>query len=71
MRMEAPFKHWYAIVDGGCWYIGNHINRSDAKEQAIKELNVHHSKAGYCIVNREVLEIIFDSIQSSLEKDSK
>jgi hypothetical protein len=66
-----PFKHWYAIVDGGCWYIGYYINKNDAQEAAIKELNVHHSKVGYCIVDRKVLEIIFDSIKFSLENDRK
>ena len=69
--MEAPFKHWYAIVDGGCWYVGMHIEREAAEEQAIREFHVKLSKAGYCIVDREVLEIVFSSIKGCLERDSK
>ena len=53
-----PFKHWYAIVDGGCWYVGYHINREDATAQAIRTCNVHHSNAGYVVVDRQVLQII-------------
>ena len=67
--MEAPFKHWYAIVDGGCWYVGMHLDRETAKEQAIKQFNVQLSKAGYCIVDKVVLEIIFDTIKVCLPKD--
>ena len=66
---NPPFNHWYAIVDGGCWYVGYHITREDAEKQAIRECNVHHSKAGYCIVNRPVLEIIADTIKVCLERD--
>lgn len=69
--MEAPFKHWYAIAGVGCWYIGCHINREDAEEKAIRQFNVHHSKTGYCIVDREVLEVIFDTIKVCLERDKK
>lgn len=68
---NSPFKHWYAIVDGGCWYVGYHINRENAQEQAIDQFNVHFSKAGYCIVDRDVLEIIYNTIKTCLEKDSK
>ncbi len=66
--MEAPFKHWYAIVDGGCWYVGKHTNRDTAEEQAIREFHVKLSKAGYCIVDRDILEIIYDTIKVRLEK---
>lgn len=66
-----PFKHWYAIVNYGCWYVGYHINKEDAEKQAIKEFHVQLSKAGYCIVPREVLEIISDVIKTCLERDSK
>ena len=66
-----PFKHWYAIVDGGCWYVGHHINRDDAQAQAIKELNVHHSKAGYVVVDRFALQIIADCINDRLRKDKE
>ncbi len=69
--VNPPFKHWYAIVDGGCWYVGYHIDRISAEEQAIKQFHVLLSKAGYCIVERNILEIIYSSIKSSLEKDSK
>lgn len=65
-----PFKHWYAIVDGGCWYVGYHANKDAAQEQAIKQFKVQHSKAGYCIVNREVLEITSDAIKTRLEQDT-
>ena len=66
-----PFKHWYAIVDGGCWYVGYHINREDAKAQAIRTCNVHHSKAGYVVVDRQVLQIIADDINATLAKDKE
>lgn len=66
-----PFKHWYAIVDYRCWYIGYHIDRESAQEEAIKQLNVQLSKAGYCIVDRDSLEIIFNSIKVCLEQDKK
>ena len=66
-----PFKHWYAIVDGGCWYVGYHIDRETAQEQAIKQFNVQLSKAGYCIIDRDTLEIIYDTIKVRLEKDKK
>ena len=69
--MEAPFKHWYAIVDGGCWYVGIHIDRDAAEEQAIREFHVNLSKAGYCIVDRTALEIIFDTIKVRLVKDKR
>ena len=68
--MEPPFKHWYAIVDGGCWYVGMHIERKSAEEQAIREMNVQFSKAGYCVVDRAILEIVFSSIKGCLERDS-
>ncbi len=64
-----PFKNWYAIVDGGCWYVRYHINREDATAQAIRTCNIHHSKAGYEVVDRQVLEIIADDINATLEKD--
>ena len=67
--MEPPFKHWYAIVDGGCWYVGMHIEREAAEEQAIREFHVKLSKAGYCIVERAILEIVFSSIKGCLERD--
>jgi hypothetical protein len=67
--MEAPFKDWYAIVDGGCWYLGIHKDRETATEQAIREMNVKLSKAGYCIVDRSILEIIFDRIKVCLKRD--
>ena len=66
-----PFKHWYAIVDGGCWYVGYHINREDATTQAIRTCNVHHSKAGYVVVDRQVLQIIANDINDTLEKDKE
>jgi hypothetical protein len=69
--MEAPFNDWYAIVDGGCWYVGKHIDSVSAEEQAISEMSVQFSKSGYCIVDREVLEIIFDTIKTRLEKDKR
>lgn len=68
--MEAPFKHWYAIVDGGCWYVGLHIDRASAEGQAIRQFHVKLSKAGYCIVERAILEIVFSSIKGRLERDS-
>jgi hypothetical protein len=67
--MEAPFKDWYAIAGVGCWYIGCHINKEDAEKQAIREINVHHSKRGYCIVNKQVLESIYTSIKGCLDRD--
>ena len=70
-KMEAPFNHWYAIAGVGCWYIGCHINREDAEKQAIRELNVHHSKTGYCIVNKQVLESIYNSVKGCLERDKE
>lgn len=69
--MTKTFQHYYAIVDGGCWYIGFHLNREDAEKQAINELNVYHSKVGYCIVDRECLELIFKCIEDRLKKDKK
>jgi hypothetical protein len=66
-----PFKNWYAIVDGGCWYVGYHIDREAAHEQAIKQFNVQLSKAGFCIVDRDTLELIYDTIKICLERDSK
>jgi hypothetical protein len=69
--MEAPFKHWYAIVGGGCWYVGMHIDREAAEEQAIREFHVKLSKASYCIVERAILEVVFSSIKGCLERDSK
>ena len=66
-----PFKHWYAIVDGGCWYVGYHINREEAKAQAIRTCNVHHSKAGYVVVDRQVLQIIANDINDTLSKDKE
>jgi hypothetical protein len=69
--MVNNFKHYYAIVDGGCWYIGFHLNREDAEKQAIDELNIHHSKVGYCIVDRDCLELICKCIKDRLKKDRK
>ena len=66
-----PFNHWYAISGVGCWYIGYHINREDAEEQAISELNVHHSNIGYCIVDKQVLESIYFSIKHALDITDK
>jgi hypothetical protein len=68
--MEAPFEQWYAIASVGCWYIGWHINKEDAEKQAIRQLNVHHSKVGYCIVDKRILESIYNSIKGCLERDS-
>jgi len=67
---NPPFKHWYAIVDGGCWYVGHHLNRETAKEQATKEFHVQLSKAGYCIVDRDILKITHHTIECCLQKDS-
>lgn len=67
---NAPFKHWYAIVDGGCWYVGYHIDRKAAQEQAIKEFHVQLSKAGYCIVDVESLKQIYDWINTRIKKDN-
>lgn len=67
--MEAPFKHWYAIVDGGCWYVGTRIDREAAKGKPIREIHVQLSKAGYCIVERATLEIVLSSIKGCLERD--
>lgn len=64
-----PFKHWYAIVDGGCWYVGYHIDKDTAQEQAIKEFNVQLSKAGYCIVDSDSLKRIYGWIKTRIEKD--
>jgi hypothetical protein len=61
-----PFKHWYAIVNYRCWYIGYFIDKETAQE----ELNVQLSKAGYCIVDRDALQVIFDSIKVCLGKDT-
>jgi hypothetical protein len=69
--MEAPFKNWYAIVDGGCWYVGMHLDREAAKEQAIRMFHVQLSKASYCIVERAVLEIISNIIKAVLEQDKE
>ncbi len=66
-----PFKHWYAIVDYRCWYVGYCIDKEAAEKLAKKELHVQLSESGYCIVNRDSLEIIFDSIKVCLEQDSK
>jgi hypothetical protein len=68
--MEAPFKHWYAIAGVGCWYIGCYINKEDAEKKAIRELNVHHSKIGYCIADKQVLESIYNSIKGCLESEN-
>ena len=68
--MEAPFKHWYAIVNYGCWYVGCHIDKESAEEQAIKVFHVQLSKGGYCIVDRATLEVTFNSIKGCLEKDT-
>ncbi len=68
--VNPPFKHWYAIVDGGCWYVGYHIDRISAEEQAIKQFNVLLSKAGYCIVDVESLKQIHEWIKTRIEKDS-
>ena len=69
--MEAPFNHWYAIAGVGCWYIGYLITKEEAEAAAIKRLNVHHSKTGYCIVDKQVLESMYNSIKSRLEKDKE
>lgn len=69
--MVAPFKHWYAIVDGGCWYVGYHIDKESAEEQAIKEFHVQLSKAGYCIVTASSLESIYGWIKTRLLKDKE
>lgn len=29
---NPPSKHWCAIVDGGCWYIGYRIDRISAEK---------------------------------------
>ena len=71
MMANPQFKHWYAIVDGACWYIGYQIDRISAEEQAIKQFHVQLSKAGYCIVEHNSLNVIFDSIKVCLEKDSQ
>jgi len=47
-----------------------HIDREAAKEQAIREMNVQLSKAGYCIVARAILEIVFSSIKGCLEREN-
>lgn len=65
-----PFKHWYSIVDGGCWYIGYHSDIEAAREQAIKQFKVQHSKSGYCILDRDTLKITNDVIQDRLKKDT-
>ena len=67
--MEAPFKDWYAIAGVGCWYIGCHINKVEAEAEAIKRLNVQHSNIGYCIVDKQVLESIYNSIKGCQERD--
>ena len=68
---NPPFKHWYAIVNYGCWYLGIHITKEEAEEEAIRVFHVQLSKGGYCIVSREVLEVTFNAIKTRLEKDSK
>lgn len=68
--VNHPFKHWYAIVDGGCWYVGCHIDREAAQEQAIKEFHVQLSKAGYCIVDVDSLKQIHGWIKTRIEKDN-
>lgn len=62
-----PFKHWYAISGCSCWYIGYLITQEEAEKQAIKTLNVHHSPYGYCIVNKAVLESIYNAIKNKLD----
>ena len=51
--------------------MGYHINREDAKAQAIRTCNVYHSKAGYVVVDRQVLQIIADCINDTLSKDKE
>ena len=68
---NPPFKHWYAIVSYGCWYVGYHITKEDAEKQAIREFHVQLSKGGYCIQSREVLQITSDVIKNCLERDSE
>jgi hypothetical protein len=69
IMMEAPFKNWYAIVNCGCWYVGMHISKDDAEEEAIRVFNVHHSKGGYCIVDADTLKTTFLSIKDRIDKD--
>jgi hypothetical protein len=58
-NVEAPFKHWYAIVDNRCWYLGIHLSVESAKEKAIKEFHVQLSKGGIASWIRIVLKPLF------------
>lgn len=67
--MAKTFKHYYAIVDGGCWYVGFHLNKEDAERQAINTCNVHHSKVGYIIANSHCLKLISNDLNDIILKD--
>ncbi len=64
--MEPPFQKWYAIVDGGCWCLGQHISREDAEKDAITTFNVHHSKADFLGITREEMERLLRSGDATL-----
>ncbi len=66
---NLPFKHWYAIVNYGCWYLGIHITKEEAEEEAIRVFNVQLSKGGYWIVDEDCFQTTFLSMKSALEKD--
>ncbi len=68
-NVEAPFKHWYAIVDNRCWYLGINLSVESAKEKAIKEFHVQLSKGGYCILDQDSFKTTFLSMKSAIEKD--
>jgi hypothetical protein len=53
------------------YLLGMNLVREAAKEQAIRMFHVQLSKAGYCIVERAVLEIISNTVKSVLEKDKE
>lgn len=69
MLMEVPFKNWYAIVSYRCWYVGMHITKEEAEEEAIRSFNVQLSKGDYCIMDADTLVTTYESIKSCIEKD--
>ena len=67
--METPFQHWYAIVSYRCWYVGMHITKQEAEEEAIRVFNVQLSQGGYCVMNADTLKTTYLSIKACIERD--